>query len=583
MEIKIKSFILILSIIITASSCTKKRELEVNIKIIETTDIHGSIFPFDFIKNNVINNSQSQVYSYVKEERNNKQQEVVLLDNGDILQGQPVVYYSNFEDVNSEHICASVMNFMKYDAATVGNHDIEAGHPVYDKINKEFEFPWLAANAIDAKTKQPYFKPYTMIEKKGVKIAILGLVTPAIPSWLPEKIWEGIEFEDMILSAKKWVKIIKEKEKPDLIIGLFHAGVDYKYNNESETTNKNENASVLVAKKVSGFDIIFAGHDHQEHNFTVKNSDSNDVLILDPRSHARFVSVAEINLKWNDESKAYDKIIKGSIVPITDYQPDSSFMLKFDAFYKKVKKYVNREIAYINSDISIQNSYFGDSEFIDLIHKIQLEQSNADVSFASPLNFNTKISKGDIFVRDMFKLYKFENLLYTIELSGKEIKDYLEFSYNLWINTMKAEDDNLLNFKEQEKGKLKLANSYYSFSSAEGINYTVDVSKPNGKKINIINFVSGKKFELNKKYKVAINSYRGNGGGNHLIVGVGISKKDLNERLLNSTEKDLRYYMLKWMEKQDTIYTSKNDNWKFIPEKLVKKAKKKDFNILFGN
>jgi len=576
------NLVISLVLIILVISCSSNKEAEVNIKIIETTDIHGSIFPYDFIKNKETNNSQAQVFTYVKQERKNKKQEVVLLDNGDILQGQPVVYYSNFEDVKSEHICASVMNYLEYDAATIGNHDIEAGHPVYDKMNKELKFPWLAANAIDVKTGKPYFKPYTIINRKGVKIAIMGLITPAIPSWLPENIWEGIEFEDMIVSAKKWMKIIKEKEKPDLIVGLFHAGVNYEYNNESDTTYKNENASVLVAKQVPGFDIVFTGHDHQEYNFTVKNTDSSDVLILDPRSHARFVAVADINLKWNKENNAYDKTIKGSIISTADYGADSSFMTKFDAFYNKVKDYVNRKIAYINSDISVKQSYFGDSEFIDLIHKIQLEQTNADISFASPLNFSAKISKGEIFVNDMFKLYKFENLLYTIELSGKEVKDYLEFSYNLWIKTMKTENDNILNFKKTDNGKLKLANAYYNFSSAEGINYTVDVSKEKGQRVNIIGLLNGNKFDLTKTYKVAINSYRGNGGGNHLTTGSGIEKEKLTERILQSTEKDLRFYMMKWIEKQDTIYPKKNDNWKFIPEKLVKKAKENDFKTLFN-
>ena len=582
-QMKLLNIQILLITLLLINSCSENRENEVNIKIIETTDIHGSIFPFDFIKNKETNYSQAQVYSFVKKERENKQQEVILLDNGDILQGQPVVYYSNFEDVSSEHICASVMNYMNYDAATIGNHDIEGGHTVYDRLVKEFKFSWLSANAINKKTGKPYFKPYKIIKRKGVKIAVLGLITPAIPKWLPEKIWEGMQFEDMIVSAKKWMKIIKEKENPDIIVGLFHAGVDYTYNNETDTTFKNENASVIVAKQVPGFDIIFTGHDHKEHNFIVKNIDSNDVLILDPRSHAQFVAVADINLKWNNKSKTYDKTIKGSIVSTNSYKPDSSFMVKFDAYITKVKKYVNRKIAYINSYTSIENSYFGDSEFIDLIHKIQLEQSKADISFAAPLNFNTKINKGDFFVSDMFKLYKFENLLYTIELSGKEINDYLEFSYNLWIKTMKNRDDDFLNLKKTDKGDFKLANAYYNFSSAEGVNYTVDVSKQKGERVNISNFTNGDKFYFNKKYKVAINSYRGNGGGNHLTAGAGIPKENLKKRILQSTQKDLRYYMLKWIEKQDTIYPSKNNNWKFIPEKLTKKAKKRDFKILFGN
>ena len=157
------------------------------------------------------------------------------------------------------------MNFMGYDAGTVGNHDVEAGHSVYDRLVKEYNFPLLAANAVDIKTGKPYFKPYQIIEKDGIKIAVFGLVTPAIPNWLPEELYSGIEFRDMVETAKIWMPVIL-KEKPDLVVGLFHSGWD---RSESEIQNQdpvNENGSAAVAYNVPGFDIIFNGHDHKLAN-----------------------------------------------------------------------------------------------------------------------------------------------------------------------------------------------------------------------------------------------------------------------------------------------------------------------------
>ena len=195
----------------------------VNIKIIETSDVHGAIVPYDFINEKESDGSLAQVHSYVIEQKkpgNN----VILLDNGDILQGDPSVYYYNYEDTTTAHILADAMNFMQYDAATVGNHDIETGHAVYDRFWKQIQFPWLAANAVNTETNEPYFTPYKIFEKEGVKIAVLGLITPAIPTWLPEILWNGMGFDDMIESAERWVEIIKEKENPDLLIGLFPFG-----------------------------------------------------------------------------------------------------------------------------------------------------------------------------------------------------------------------------------------------------------------------------------------------------------------------------------------------------------------------
>ncbi len=162
-----------------------------NIKIIATTDVHGSFFPTDINSGKEKPVSLARVQSLVRIERSIQDQEVVLLDNGDIIQGDPVVYYYNFEKTDVPHLCGQILNFMKYDAATVGNHDIEAGHPVYDRLVSESNFPWLAANAISTDNGEPYFQPYSIIEKGGVRMAVLGLITPAIPSWLPPDIWSG--------------------------------------------------------------------------------------------------------------------------------------------------------------------------------------------------------------------------------------------------------------------------------------------------------------------------------------------------------------------------------------------------------
>ncbi|MHB1685887.1 MAG: bifunctional metallophosphatase/5'-nucleotidase [Ignavibacteriaceae bacterium] len=589
MSYRFKQIISLITLIVLLSVQSLIIAQTVKLKIIETSDVHGSLFPYDFKIDKSINTSLAQIYTYVKEERAKKDQDVILLDDGDILQGQPVVYYYNFEKTNVPHICAQAMNYMNYDVGTVGNHDIEPGHPVYDKINKEFDFPWLAANAVNAKTGKPYFKPYTIIKKDGIKIAVLGMITPAIPNWLPEKIWSGIRFEDMIEAARKWVAIIKEKEKPDLLIGLFHSGIEYNYNGSTAETPMNENASKLVAEKVPGFDIVLAGHDHKVWNFTVKNSAGKNVLVLDPANAARNAAVATVTLQYDSSSSSWEKEITGEIVSSKNFKPDTGYMKKFAHAIEEVKKYVSKPIGVFTKTVSTRESMFGDSPFVDLIQKVQLDLTHADVAFSEPLSFNAEIKKGSVYVRDMFNLYKFENLLYTMKMTGQEIKDYLEYSFGHWFNQMKNADDDLLNFKKDSTGKIiyanheaQLATNYYNFSSAAGIDYTVDVSKPAGERVTIKSFTNGKSFELNKYYRVAMNSYRGNGGGGHLTFGAKIPKEEIPKRIINSTQKDLRYYLMKWIEKKKTVTPVVFNNWKIIPKDWWIKGKEKDYNILFG-
>lgn len=561
----------------------------VKLKLIETSDVHGALFPWDFINDKAASASLAQVYSYVEEQRADEGQEIILLDNGDILQGQPLVYYSNFEKTEAEHICARVMNYMDYDAATIGNHDIEAGHAVYDKLEKEFDFPWMAANALNTKTGEPYFKPYTIINRKGVKIAILGLVTPGIPMWLPEKIWSGIDFQDMVLSAKRWVEIIEKEERPDVLIGLLHAGVDATYGGQTEDMQRNENASQLVAEQVPGFDVVFVGHDHQGWNYWVNNAIGEKVLILGTKGSARTATEATIVLHKNKETGLWEKEVTGNTINIENYKPDLAFMREFDSEIKEVEDYVAKPIGQFTEAISTQESFFGNSAFIDLIQRIQLDLTQADVSFVAPLSFNAEINKGEVYVRDMFNLYKYENLLYTMSLTGQEIKDYLEYSYGQWFNQMKSAEDHVLNFRRDESGDIllvngnpQLAGSYYNFSSAAGINYTVDITKAEGAKITISSMSDGNVFDLNKTYTVALNSYRGNGGGGHLTLGAKIPADEVSARIINSTQKDLRYYLMKWIEKEGVVSPQSLGNWSVIPTEWWKKGKEKDLQILFN-
>ncbi len=559
---------------------------DITLKFIVTGDVHGAIFQYDFIEDEITKSSLSQIYTYITEQREIEDQEIILLDLGDFLQGQPIVFYSNkfyAKYSNFKHICAEVMNFMGYDAAAVGNHDIEAGHEVYDRLIKDFNFPWLAANAVNKETGKPYFEPYTIIKRKGVKIAVLGLITPAIPLWLPETKWQGIEFEDMIETAKKWVAYIKEVEKPDLLIGLFHAGIDYTYNRQTAETYKNENPSLLIAEKVPGFDAVFAGHDHQEYNLKVTNTEGKEVIVLNPKSQANFVSLLTVDMVYNslmDTFELYD--ITGLNLQMNFCETHSLFNEKFKEQIQTVKRYVSEPIGTFTKSISSREALFGDTGFVDLIHRIQLEYSDADVSFAAPLSFDSRIRKGTIFVRDMFKLYKFDNLLYVIWLTGKEIKDYLEFSYGLWFNDMRSSNDTLLRFKTNYKGELIMAEKYYNFSSAGGINYTVNLKKPVGEKIEIFGFIDGREFDMNKKYKVVLNSYRGNGGGGHLIEGCKITHEELHQRIIFKSEKDVRTIIMEWIKEKGEVTPSAIGHWRAIPKSWWYKGRLKSLNILFN-
>lgn len=556
------------------------QEREVKLKILQTSDVHGNYYPYNLITQKEWDGSLARIYALVQKEREIYKNNLILLDNGDILQGQPTAYYYNYIDTVSPHLCAEMMNYMKYDAGNMGNHDVETGHRVFDRWIGECNFPVLGANIIDTATGKTHLEPYKVLERDGVKIVILGMITPAIPAWLSENLWQGLRFDDMEQTARKWMKIIREKENPDIVIGLFHAGQE-----AFRMSGKyNENASLTVAKNVPGFDIVLMGHDHARECKKVMNVAGDSVLIIDPASNGIVVSNVDVTVKLKD-GKVQSKHIEGVLTPTEGYGISEAFIKEFTPQYNEVEQFVSKKIGTFTEDISTRPAYFGPSAFIDFIHSLQLDITGADISFTAPLSFDAEIKKGDIHVSDMFNLYKYENMLYVMELSGKEVKDVLEASYYMWTNQMKSPDDHLLWLKKKRRegaeDRASFQNFSFNFDSAAGIIYTVDVTKPKGEKVTIISMADGTPFSMDKIYKVALNSYRGNGGGELLTKGAGIPQNDLKDRIIFSTDKDLRFYLMNYIEKKGTVNPRALNQWKFIPEDWTVSAAKRDYEKIF--
>ena len=543
----------------------------VTLRIVETSDVHGAFFPYNFTERRDMSGTMARVSSYLKRQRKEMGNRLILLENGDILQGQPTCYYTNFVATDKPNIAAEVVNYMKYDAQTFGNHDVEVGHKVYDKWIKELNCPVVGANIIDLKSGKPYVEPYVIIEHEGVRVAILGMLTPAIPNWLHQSLWSGMRFEEMVSCTKRWVKILREQEKADVVIGLFHSGWD----GGIVTDEYDEDATQKVAEQVEGLDVIFFGHDHRERNTTVKN-----VLCLDPSCNAQKVAVATIQVR---NGKVTSK--KGELIDVTKEPLDEDFMRHFQPRIDEVKAFVERKIGVFNENMLSRDAFFGPAAFVDLIHQLQLEHTGADVSFTAPLTFNSEIKAGPVYQSDMFKLYRFENGIYVVRMTGKEIRNFLEMSYDQWVNTMTSPDDHIMLLAPKVAGdnqRENFKNFTFNFDSAAGIDYVVDVTKPDGQKVHILQFSDGRPFDENAWYRVAMNSYRGNGGGELLVRGAGIPLDSIPQRIEYQSERDQRHYLTEMIEREGSITPKALNNWRFIPEAWALPAIERDRKLIFG-
>lgn len=572
----LRIYYLILITALLAFSCSNRDSL---LQIYVTTDLHGMLLPFDNTEGIATDHSLANLATLVQSSGNDN---TLLLDNGDILQGDPLVYYYNYVDTTRLHAVADILNHLGYDAATAGNHDIEAGHPVYDRVRRQYNFPMLAANAVNTETGKPYFEPYTVIKKAGMKIVVFGLITPSVPRWIPESLYKGMRFDNMVSTARQWMPEMLA-EKPDLVVGLFHSGVG-----SEDETRDDENSTMAVAMNVPGFDVIFCGHDHREDMKEVINTAGEKVLILDGGSRAQTLMNVTVTPTKQPGGKVSNEI-QGRLIPMNSVAADTDFIKRYEEVSGVLKNYTSEIIGYSETTVTTRDAFFGPSAFVDLIHKIQLDITGAQISLAAPLSFDQSISKGELRVRDMFRLYRFENFLYTVRMTGSEIDKHLEHAAGLWFNTMDNKKAYMLKYRFDDKGApvmvkgtARLRNQSYNFDSAMGIRYTVDVSKPQGNMVTVSSLTDGTPFNDSATYSVAVNSYRANGGGGHFPA-AGITGAELSKRIISTTERDLRYYMTAWIKERGTISPEPLYEWKIIPEAWASAAQKRETILLFGN
>lgn len=575
---------------VALSSCSQKPE-EADLVLLYTTDVHGACLHYDIKLDQPAKTSLANVSTYLKEQRAINPEAVMLFDTGDFLQGQPSMYYYNYVDTLSPHIVPLIDNYLGYDAIGVGNHDIETGEAVYgQRLPKQFQMPWICANAIDQRTGEPMFQPYCILNKKGIKVAVLGMITPNIGAWLPKQLWQNLEFEDMVECAKHWVPIIQEKEQPDLLVGLFHSGYNYEANGNNIDTPLNENGSVPAAIKVPGFDIVLCGHDHQTNIFSVANINGDSVVVLDAHTQASKIGRADIHLVLDKKTGRYNKEIKAKMIEMKEVTPDPEFCEKFQFAVDKVNEYVNKPLGQLAQTLYGEPGLYGPSDFMDFIHEVQLSATGADISLTAVLTPHDSVPAGPITMRQLFTLYKYENLLFTLRMTGEEVRQFLEFGYGRQFNEMKSANDHLMAFITDEQGNIKtdgfgarFATPTFNFTSAAGIRYTLDLRKPKGNRITILSMSDGSAFDPKKEYSVAINSYQASGGGEFMPVGLGWSKEEMHNRIISTESKDVRRFVSDYIEKQGTIEPHLRGDWDIIPHDWWQKGLLKDMQYIHPN
>ena len=537
----LSTLIIMLALVLVGRSFAPDR---VQITILGTTDLHGNINPIDYYTNKPDNRGIAKVATLIKRIRK-EQPNVLLIDSGDTIQGSPLESFHGRKNNAPPDPMMLIMNSLNYDAMAVGNHEYNFGLKVLEKARSEAKFPWLSANTYDKAKQQPHYKPYIVKEIAGVRIGILGLTTPGVPNWDNPPNYAGLEFHEPVAEARKWVPILREQEKADVVVIAMHMGLeeDLRTGEMSPGQVLHENEAILIAKEVPGVDVIFMGHTHRE----VPSLYINGVLLTQANHWGRHLARADLYLqKAGTGWRMYAKSAR--TIPNDDrVEPDPDVVKIAEPYDRETQGWLSRVIGDSAEELTARDARFRDTAILDLVQKVQLDAGKADVSMVASFNPAARIAKGPVSVRDIAGLYVYENTLVVLEVTGQQLKDALEHSAKY--------------FKEYVPGKpaSDLVDDKipaYNFDIAEGVTYDLDISKPIGQRIQNLRF-RGQPLSLTRKLRLATNNYRVNGGGGYDMY--------KNATVVYRSSEEIRELIIDWVEKNKTVPTKPNDNWRIIP------------------
>ncbi len=549
---------------------------ELDLTLLATTDLHGRVQDWDYFKNAPYTERSgdatglARVGSVVDSVREAKGEESVLVvDNGDFLQGTPLSYYyarqEPVTETGAEHPMAAAYDAIGYDAQVVGNHEFNYGLDLLQAYTEDVDHPVLGANVVDADSGEPYLPPYTL-EKvkvpgaKPVTVGIIGLTTPGSAIWDRGNVEGRVEFLDMVESAQHWVPIVDRQA--DVVVVLSHAGIGgtSSYGPDAAPT---ENPTDVIARTVPGIDAMVVGHSHRDVPSQVVRNDvtGEDVLLTQPYRWGGTVSQVDFSLtktrgQWGVTGAT------ATALRTRDYPEDPEVLAATAEAHETTVGYVNQVVATSTEELSAATSRYEDTAILDFIQDVQTDTVEGALegteygdlpvlSVAAPFSRTAVFPQGPVTIRDIAGLYVFDNTLEAVTLTGAQVRDYLEYSakYFTEVPATGAVDPETITGADGTPD--------YNYDVLSGVDYDLDLTEPVGRRVTRLE-VDGEAVADDDRFVVAVNNYRRSGGGN--FPHVSTAPKVYDEQL------EIRQLLIDRAQSTGTIDPADfaDDNWQLV-------------------
>lgn len=529
----------------------EEEHVAMKIVILETSDVHGYIMPYSYVDRGPISQGLTVISSLIKEHRQ-LNEEVLLIDNGDFLQGSPLTYHQAKVDRSQPTTVIECMNAMRYDAVVPGNHEFNFGKEYLEKAFTASLFPWLSANVLSEDTGEPLFgTPYRIWEwDNGVRIAVLGLTTNFVPNWEHPDHIQGITFTNPIAAAQQWVPYLREQERVDIVIVSYHGGFERDLvSGEPTESLTGENLGYALCEEVSGIDVLLTGHQHR----VISGEEVAGVCIVQPGSEGQYVGKVTLSLlKVADKWIINDK--QSEIVSCDNFVADPILSELATPAESILQQWLDQPIGFVEGDnmriLNPLQARMIEHPFIEWINRVQMEISGAAISCTALFDDVAPGFGSIITMRDIMTNYKYPNTLRVLRLEGRDIKAALERSAQY--------------FHLNDSGTIEVSSTFlfpkaqhFNYDMWEGLEYTIDVSRAHNDRIVKLER-EGMPILADKKYDVVMNNYRASGGGEYTMF------KD--NPIVKEISVDMVELLADYIRDKGTIVSMANDNWRVVSE-----------------
>jgi 2',3'-cyclic-nucleotide 2'-phosphodiesterase/3'-nucleotidase len=477
----------------------------------------------------------------------------LLIDCGDTIQG------STLEGVHQNAVRAATttapdpmmlaMNALEYDAMVVGNHEFNYGLKNLSLARDAARFPWLSSNTRTGGA-IPEFAPYVVKTVAGVKVAIIGATTSAIPQWeKPEQIagFSWLSPEEGVRGALARL----EPEKPDVILVALHGGLDRDPATGTMRPGElpGENGVWQVAEQFPQVAALVYGHTHQRQ----EGLRLNKTLLVQPRNWGQEVARIDLTLSRDGARPWALEAIASRLLPVTpDTAPDPEVTALARPYHEAAERYLAQPVAASAAELSGARGRFEDSPLVDAIHAVQLHYAKAQVSFSALFHPQVRVSPGPVTVRELAALYLYDNELYAIEGTGKMVRLALENSARYFLSCHEPSCTTGPLINQTVAG--------YNYDMAQGVEYEIDLRQPEGQRVRNLRY-GGAPLRDEEPLRIAVNNYRAAGSNGYTMFREG--------KIVWRSGRDIRDLLVEYFGERKRLPERADGNWRLIPPEAV--------------